>query len=66
MVEKMNDTIAVRADATLMRQIIGVAERYGMSKSEWVRHVVIEAIAKEEDVYRHLHSVFGEDGSGGK
>src|SRR5574340_526114 len=54
--EKKSENISIRFEGTQLRQVVGVSERHGLTKSEWIRSVVINALAREAEERSEEHT----------
>lgn len=59
--EKKSEIVGVRFAGSLLRKVCGIADRHGMGKSEWIHQVIAREVAAEEELYRSLHTVFGDE-----
>lgn len=60
-IEKLTETIGVKLADTQLRQAQAVAESHGLGLSAWIRLLIDEALERERERYRALHSIFGPD-----
>ena len=58
--EKMGDPTPVRLPETLEKQAKAFCAAHDIAFSEWVRNLMVEALAAEEKKYNLLHSIFGQ------
>ena len=60
--EKLQDPIAVRLTEGLEREAKAFCAASDIGLSEWIRELMVSALAERRREYERLHSIFGQKG----